>query len=254
MRLFLSTALALTLVAPAAAQQQTRPLSPVERVYRMEQQAAANQAVTVAQANRITNLENQMIEVLRQIEGANNRIAALEAENGRLRADLNRRPASEPRPVAGPPAASSSSGSTAEAPATPKTGDVEADGEAAYDAGYQLWTQKKYTQSITALRAMASSFPGHRRVSWANNLIGRALLDSGQPRAAAEALLANYRGNPQGERAADSLYYLGQSLVALKQNAQACKAYAELEEVYGAKMRDELKRMLPLAKSRAGCS
>jgi TolA-binding protein len=100
---------------------------------------------------------------------------------------------------------------------------------------------------------MTSSFPNHRRVSWANNLIGRSLLDKGEYRPAAEALLANYRGNPRGERAADSLYYLGQALVGLKQPAQACKAYSELEEVYGDKVRPELKSLLPAAKSRAGC-
>ena len=71
--------------------------------------------------------------------------------------------------------------------------------------------------------------------------------------AAAEALLANYRSNPKGERAADSLFYLGQALVALKQAPQACKAYAELEEVYGASMRAELARLLPDAKAKAGC-
>jgi TolA-binding protein len=102
-------------------------------------------------------------------------------------------------------------------------------------------------------RLRSSSFPGHRRVSWANNLVGRALLDSGQPRAAAEALLANYRGNPKGERAPDSLYYLGQALFALKQPSQACKAYSELEEVYGASIRAELKALLPPARGQAGC-
>ena len=60
-----------------------------------------------------------------------------------------------------------------------------------------------------------SSFPKHRRASWANNLTGRALLDKRQPRAAAEALLANYRTNPKGERAPDSLFYLGKALVKL---------------------------------------
>jgi TolA-binding protein len=136
---------------------------------------------------------------------------------------------------------------------TPAASDPAADGEVAYDVGYQLWTQKKYDQAIAALRAMTSSFPTHRRVSWANNLIGRSLLDKGEYRPAAEALLANYRGNPRGERAADSLYYLGQALVALKQSAQACKAYSELEEVYGDRVRAELKSLLPAAKSRAGC-
>ena len=101
---------------------------------------------------------------------------------------------------------------------------------------------------------MASSFPGHRRVSWANNLAGRALLDKGDYRAAAEALLANYRTDPQGERAADSLYYLGQASLKLRQPAQACKAYAELENVYGGSMRSELRRLLPAAKSEANCS
>ena len=80
------------------------------------------------------------------------------------------------------------------------------------------------------------------------------MLDKGEPRAAAEALLANYRGNPKGERAADSLFYLGQALMQLKQAEQACKAYAELEAVYGATMREELRRLLPPAKADARCS
>ena len=80
------------------------------------------------------------------------------------------------------------------------------------------------------------------------------MLDKGEPRAAAEALLANYRGNAKGERAADSLYYLGQALMQLKQAEQACKAYAELEAVYGTAMREELRRLLPPAKADARCS
>ena len=102
--------------------------------------------------------------------------------------------------------------------------------------------------------AIALAFPRHRRVSWANNLAGRAMLDKGEPRAAAEALLANYRANPSGERAADSLYYLGQALMKLGQPAQACNAYAELESVYGSTMREELRGLLPAAKSAANCS
>ena len=131
--------------------------------------------------------------------------------------------------------------------------DFTAEGETAYDVGFRLWQQKKYSEAVASLRAMASSFAGHRRVSWANNLVGRALLDSGQPRAAAEALLANYRNNPKGERAPDSLYYLGQSLFALKQASQACKAYTELQTVYGDSIRADLKAMLPAARSAAGC-
>ena len=119
--------------------------------------------------------------------------------------------------------------------------------------GYQLWKSGKYDEALGALRAFSSAYPQHRRASWANNLAGRSLLDKGEPRAAAEVLLANYRSNPKGERAADSLYYLGQSLVKLNQPGQACKAYAELEAVYGSSMRADLKKLLPAAKSEAKC-
>jgi TolA-binding protein len=235
---------------------------------------AASQVVVVALSNRIDALERQLAEMTRLAEENGNRVATLETELARLKTDVDARlrrlevdgPAdvaattSEPAvaeressPAASPPVVTPPVRATVQPPRTASTGDVTADGEAAYDTGYQLWLQKRYPQAIAALRAMASSFPGHRRVSWANNLAGRALLDSGQPRAAAEALLANYRGNPKGERAADSLFYLGEALVALKQPSQACKAYAELEEVYGGSMRAELQRLLPPAKARARC-
>jgi TolA-binding protein len=80
------------------------------------------------------------------------------------------------------------------------------------------------------------------------------MLDKGDARGAANALLANYRTNPGGERAPDSLYYLGQALMKLGQPGQACKAYAELDAVYGAKIRADLKKLETDAKSQAQCS
>lgn len=240
---------------------------------------AASQVVVTALSNRLDNIERSLTEITRTNEENAQRIGTLEAEIARFKADSDQRlraleNAAPPAAAAPAATAPTSNGGAAtlsdERPTTttkdrprpaptpaattpPKTGDPNADAEAAYDAGYQLWQQKKYDQAIAALRAMTSSFPNHRRVSWANNLVGRSLLDKGEYRAAAEALLANYRGNPRGERAADSLYYLGQSLMGLKQPTQACKAYAELEQVYGDKMRTDLKAMLPAAKAKAGC-
>jgi TolA-binding protein len=265
------TIIALSLLAgaaPAAAQRQIA--TPEQRIERLERQLrqvqgrifpkgqpvetagfldepAASQTVVVALSNRIDNLERQLAEATRRAEDGSGRIAALEAELARVRRDSETRLRSiesTPRVAAPAPVLTTP---------VPPTSSFIAEGEAAYDAGYQLWTERRYEQAIAALRAFSSSFPGHRRVSWANNLVGRALLDSGQPRAAAEALLANYRGNPKGERAPDSLYYLGQALFALKQPSQACKAYSELEEVYGASIRAELKALLPPARGQAGC-
>lgn len=227
---------------------------------------------------RIDSLERQMTTLIRNNEEAQYRLGQMETELARLRASQEAaaaRQAAAPPPVAEPeevdvpeqlistprfenqadaapvPVEKAPVPSPAIAASDP---DYEAAGEDAYTQGYRLWNDGKYDEAITVLRAFQSAFPEHRRVSWARNLVGRALLDKGQARAAAEALLANYRTDPNGERAADSLYFLGQSLMKLGQSGQACKAYAELEDVYGGTMRGYLTERLPAAKREAGCS
>ena len=227
---------------------------------------------------RLDAVERQLADIVRQAEENGNRVGQMEAELARLRADQDRRlraletgatsatqdggtteqsgqaeQADAPPPAPQPKVESKASKPEPKAAAV-ATGNVDADAETAYDQGYQLWTAGKYDAAITSLRAMAKKYPDSRRVSWANNLVGRSLLDKGQPRAAAEALLANYRRDPKGERAQDSLFYLGQALVKLGQPGQACKAYAELEDVYSGSVRAPLKAALPGAKAEAKCS
>ncbi len=233
--------------------------------------AATQSSVRTIDA-RLNGVERQLADILRQSEENGHRLTVMQAEIARMKAEQEERlsaleraaaaaPAIQPTTTgalpSGPPAAANNNGTVRPAPTTTAaavTAGADDPGEIAYDEGYQLWRTGKFDQAITSLRAFSSSFPKHRRASWANNLAGRALLDKGEPRAAAEALLANYRGNPKGERAADSLYYLGQALMQLKQSEQACKAYAELEAVYGSSMREELKRLLPPDKADARCN
>ena len=99
-------------------------------------------------------------------------------------------------------------------------------GEDAYSNGYHLWEAGKYDEAISALRSFVSAYPKHKRVSYANNLIGRALLDKGDAHAAATALLSNYRNNPAGERAPDSLFYLGQALMKLASRSRLARPMA----------------------------
>jgi TolA-binding protein len=150
-----------------------------------------------------------------------------------------------------PSAAETASDTPAERPSAPSSGDTAA--EEAYNAGFRLWEAKRYTDAQQALEAVAKRYPGSKWASWASNLAGRAYLDAGKPATAAKTFLANYQGNPRGERAADSLFFLGQSLVALDKPADACKAYDELQDVYGASMRDWLKQRLPAARTQAKC-
>ena len=283
----LLTALAIT---PATAQR--RQATPEQRIDRLEKQVrqvqgrifpkgqpvdtagfiddpAATQASVTTLITRLDTVERQLAEMTRSSEENGNRIAVMEADLARLRADQERRlRALETAPAAGTasettdpasddaiapppskPIVESPRGGTASS-ATPPSLDPA---EAAYDKGFQLWTKAQYDASIKALDAMIKAHPDSRRVSWAHNLAGRAMLDKGQPRAAAERLLANYRRDPKGERAQDSLFYLGQSLVKLGQPGQACKAYGELEEAYGEQLRGPLRKDLPAAKAVAKC-
>jgi TolA-binding protein len=286
----LATALVLS---PAAAQR--RPPTPEQRIERLEKQVrqvqkqvfpkgqpadtagfsddpAATQESVTNLGGRLDAVERQLTDILRQSEENGNRVAVMEAELARLRADQERRiraletaPAATEEPAAEEPGNQADAAPPAPRPKVEKatavtspaeltTASVNDPAEAAYDQGYQLWNGGKYDAAIKSLQAFAKKYPDHRRASWAHNLAGRAMLDKGQPRAAAEALLANYRRDPKGERAQDSLFYLGQALMKLGQPGQACRAYAELEEVYSGSLRAPLKAALPGAKAEAKCS
>jgi TolA-binding protein len=138
----------------------------------------------------------------------------------------------------------------APAPAASSSGDA---GEDAYMAGYRLWDAKKYGEARTALKAFLAKYPKHRRASYAQNLIGRAYLDEGSPGNAAEAFAANYQTNPRGERAQESLYYLGQSLMKLNKPTDACRVYSEIDDAYGDKVPDNLKSRIATARKEAKC-
>lgn len=280
-------------LASAPASSQRRQPTPEQRIDRLEKQvrqvqkqvfpkgqpadtagfsddpAATQESVNTINV-RLDALERQVADIVRASEENGNRVAVMEAELARLRADQDRRlraietrpsqsgGASEVDEVAAlppPPPPSTPkverSDNASEAPATASAGGDPA--EALYDEGYRLWSAGKFDAAIKSLQQFTAKYPNHRRTSWAYNLAGRAMLDKGQPRSAAEALLANYRRDPKGERAQDSLFYLGQALMKLGQASQACKAYAELEEVYGSSVRAPLKAALPGAKAEAKC-
>ena len=277
----LCTALA---AGPAAARHQNA--TPEQRIERLEKQVrqvqgrifpkgqpvdtagfndepAATQASVTNLITRLDAVERQMAEAVRSSEENGNRIAVMEADLARLRADQERRlraletaPAAAavvPEPADEPATTTPAPKPASFTPASDPALDGDAAAEASYDKGFQQWSARQYDAAIKSLDAMIKAYPEHRRVSWAHNLAGRALLDKGQPRAAAERLLANYRRDPKGERAQDSLFYLGQSLVKLGQPGQACKAYGELEAVYGGTLRAPLRKDLPAAKSAAKC-
>ena len=240
---------------------------------------AATQSSVISLDQRLDALERQVADLVRLSEENGNRLRNVEGGLTQLKADQDQRigaleqrmsaasavpvetaaaigpPATAPtRPKTTPPKTSTSTPPAGGPETGSATTPADDAGEEAYSQGFHQWEDGQYDQAISTLKAFTAAYPRHRRVSFANNLIGRAMLDKGDARGAANALLANYRTNPAGERAPDSLFYLGQALMKIGQPGQACKAYAELDAVYGAKIRPELKKLETDAKAQAQCN
>jgi TolA-binding protein len=222
---------------------------------------------------RVAALENQVQSLTGQVEQDGYRLRQIEdgfgaykrATDARLKAledggaqigasgapviapvDLGETSTRPTRPATRPPAeetpAAKPTGTRAQQVAAiqkPNSGDPAEDG---YTYGYRLWQAKLYPEARRELEAVATKYPEHRRASFSQNLLGRAYLDAGAPSLAAVAFYENYKKNPNGERAPDSLYYLAQALTKLKKPAsEVCKVYTELDQLYGARLSAEMK-------------
>ena len=133
----------------------------------------------------------------------------------------------------------------------PATGDAVED---AYTYGFRLWAAKLYPEAQVKLKEFSAKYPKHKRASFAQNLLGRAYLDEGKPALASVAFYDNYTKNPKGERASESLYYLGVALTRLKKLPDACKVFDEFKDVYGASAPADLKARVAKARTEASCS
>ena len=221
---------------------------------------------------RVSSLEQELARLTGQLEQNSFKLRQLEDQMTRFKGDAEFRlntlegnptaprpgSASSSAPVIAPPAPGRPTASTPATPAAPSASNRPASGDAGEDAyltGYDLWAAKQYPQAETALRAFIAKYPDHKRATFARNLLGRTLLDSGQPAKAAQAFLDNYKKLPRGERAPDSLFYLGQSLMALKpaKANEACEVYRELDDVYGVSMAQPLKDRVIKARADAKC-
>lgn len=210
---------------------------------------------------RVDALEAQLATLTGQIEQSGFRVRQLEEMLNRFRSEAEARfasmeQASAPLAPAAQAAAQSEAPSAPAAEAAVQAADASAvdAAEEAYNRGFRLWEKKDYAGAQAALDAMAKKYPQHPKASWARNLAGRAYLDEGKPATAAKVLLNNYQADPKGERAADSLLFLGEALMKLGKPVEACQVYNELRDVYGTSMRDFLKERLPKARAAAKCS
>lgn len=167
-------------------------------------------------------------------------------------------PTPAPRPTPAPtasapatdPAALAERRRRVAAVAVPSTGDAPED---AYIYGFRLWEARLYPEAVLQLQKVIDEHPNHRRASYAGNLMGRALLDNGQATLAVRAFYDNYRNRPRGERAAESVYYMGMALIRLDRAADACRTFDEFDRAYGQSATAALKAQVATARGQARC-
>lgn len=132
----------------------------------------------------------------------------------------------------------------------PSTGDAFEDG---YNYGYRLWEAKFFPEAQTTLAETVTKFPKHRRASYARNLLGRAWLDDKKPATAVKVFYDNYKADPRGDRAPESLFFLGSALTDLGKTAEACEAFGELAKAYPDVATGRLAERIASGKTRAKC-
>jgi len=241
--------------APAAGIPATTPLSDLtERVNALESSLQQLTGQVEQNSFKVRQLEEQMAKMkadtdsrLNMLQSGAAGVAAGTPSTGAAVSSVATPPPVVSTPASPPPAA------PAPAPAGDAAKAADDPAEAAYMAGYKLWTEKKYPEAEAALQQFVAKYPKHKRASYAQNLLGRAYMDEGQPDKAAQAFFDSYKKFPRGERAPDSLYFLGQTLARYNQPAKACDAYTEAMDVYGATMSQSLKDRIAKGRVDAKC-
>ena len=213
---------------------------------------------------RVTTIESQLATLTGQVEQNNYKIRQVEDRLDKMQADAA---AAAAPPVVTPPqlSAAPASASVAPQPASPPTEarkaavaaidrpDTGNPANDSYAYGYRLWEAKFYPEAQTQLKATVDKYGDGPFGSRAQNLLGRAYLDDGKPALASVAFYENYQKRPNGDRAAQSLAYLGESLIQLNKPRDACKVYDELQQSYGSSLAGDLRSMMEKGRARAKC-
>ncbi|KPF92454.1 hypothetical protein IP81_06120 [Novosphingobium sp. AAP83] len=170
-----------------------------------------------------------------------------------------------PKPVAAKPATiAPTSAKPAAKPLTPSATrlaavqaiEKPADGDTGtneYMYGFRLWEAKFYPEAQQQLQIYVDRYPKHKMISQGRNLLGRAWLDDGKPGTAAQFFLQNYLADKKGNRAPDSLLYLGVAMVKLKDTEKACGAFTELAATYPAEVAGRIKTQYDNARASVKC-
>ncbi len=163
-------------------------------------------------------------------------LAAMGAAPKPVPAAAGTKPVPKPAPVSSDAAARRVA--AVRAVARPKTRDA---GDDEYSYGYRLWEAKFYPESEQQLKMFLQKYPKHPRTSYARNLLGRDYLEDNNAREAAGWFLQNYKLEPVGDRAPDSLLYLAEAMRQLGDAKRGCVAVKQFASTFPAEAAGRLK-------------
>lgn len=220
------------------------------RVDALEAQLATLTGQVEQQGNSLRSVATRLNAVETQLKA---QAASVETGTALPAAAAATTPApAKPKPAATTAAAKPSAARTTAVAAIekPSTGDAFEDG---YNYGYRLWEAKFYPEAQVQLEETIGKYPKHKRASFARNLLGRAWLDDKKPATAVKVFYDNYKSEPRGERAPDSLFFLGSALTDLGKTAEACEAFGELAKAYPDAATGRLAERVAAGRTRAKC-
>ena len=217
------------------------------RLSAIEAQLARLTAASEVNANALEQLETR-------VDGSENAAAATAQPTGLIpvpgSADAELPPAGTPAPAAIGGGPTPERVAAVQAIAKPATGDA---GDDEYTYGFRLWDAGFYPEAQQQLALFLERYPDHPRATFGRNLLGRAYLDAGNPRLAANYFLENYQADKQAARAPDSLLYLAEAMVALGDTSRACIALAEFGDTFPALATGRLQQQYDANRNRVRC-
>ncbi len=222
---------------------------------------------------RVDALESQLATLTGQVEQQGNTQRSMETRLAALETDIKTQsvpvvtlapaPTAAVTQIAAKPTPKPAVASTASAKPSaartaavakierPVTADAFEDG---YSYGFRLWEAKFFPEAQMTLDETVKKFPKHKRASYARNLLGRAWLDDKKPATAVKVFYDNYKNDPRGDRAPESLFFLGSALTDLGKIAEACEAFGELAKAYPDAVATRLGERLTAGRARAKCT
>lgn len=222
-------------------------------------QTQPDTSALVAMQGRLDALDARLQSMTGQLEQANFRLRQLEDGLTRFKSDAEFRlnaletgkpagPATADAAVAAPAQTANTDAAAAAGPK--KTGDAV---ETAYLEAYGFVEAKDYPRAEQALAGFVKANPASRRASYAQYWLGRVYMVQKKHDEAALAFAEGYEKFPKGERAPDTLLWLGKSLVARGQPELACRSLGELDVAYKAIARGRLANDLKATRTDAKC-